>query len=55
VASPLTRRTFMQVVMGTSATVLLASCTTAVAPQGGDAESSPAGETIELRMEMYNY
>lgn len=54
-ASPLTRRTFMQLVAGTSASALLAACTAPVAPQAGSSEASPGGEQIELSFDMYNF
>ncbi|MCC6455386.1 MAG: extracellular solute-binding protein [Caldilineaceae bacterium] len=54
-ASPLTRRTFMQLMAGTGATALIAACTAPVAPQGGSAESSPGEEQVELTFDMYNF
>jgi len=51
--SPLTRRTFLQLTAGISATAMLAACT-AVAPAGGS-QATPGAEQTELTFEMYNF
>lgn len=53
--STLSRRTFVQLMAGTSATALLAACVPAAAPQTGGTEASPGEEQIELSFDMYNF
>ena len=53
--SLVTRRTFMQLAAGASATALLAACAPAVAPQSGSSEASPGEAQVELSFDMYNF
>jgi multiple sugar transport system substrate-binding protein len=52
--SPISRRAFMQLAASMGAGVALAACAPAV-QQGAGSTAAPAGETIELSFDMYNF
>lgn len=51
----LPRRSFMQLMAGTSAAALLAACAPATAPQSGGGEASPGEAPVEVTFDMYNF